>query len=94
MATFHLLPDRTPPVLTVAGEVDMVNRDQFALALERLGPVGVVDLSAVTFMDSSGIKALASAAYSGTELTVRSPSPALLRVFDLIGLEAAITIEP
>jgi anti-anti-sigma factor len=53
------------PVLTLPMEVDMANADEVRASLapliERGGPV-VIDLSAVQFMDSNGIHALAEAA--------------------------------
>ncbi|SHM07327.1 STAS domain-containing protein [Actinacidiphila paucisporea] len=54
-------PDGTV-VLAVAGEVDMTNSDRLAAAADRAlsggpGPL-VVDLSAVAYLDSAGLKEL------------------------------------
>jgi anti-sigma B factor antagonist len=65
-------------VLTVAGELDLLTVPDFAASLagtcaEGAGPL-VLDLTAVTFLDSSGINAIVQAAQSadsaGTRLLV------------------------
>jgi anti-anti-sigma factor len=62
----------------------------------QLGPV-TVDLSALTFMDSSGLavfdRALKRAARFGTTLTVRGVQPSQRRLFDIVGLTGPLKIE-
>ena len=79
-------------MVSLAGEIDMATSGQMLEALRRsLGPDGVtVDLSAVTFMDSSGIHGLLTVASSlepGALLVLRNPSPQLLRLFEIVGLD-------
>ena len=51
----------------------------------------VVDLSDVSFIDSSGIRLIVEAARS-LELTVVRGGPEVTRVFGLVGLEGRVTI--
>ena len=56
-----------------------------------------VDLAAVTFMDSSGISVLIGAhrqsADLGHRLTLRFPSPAVVKVLKITGVDEVLTIE-
>jgi anti-sigma B factor antagonist len=90
-------------VIRVAGEVDMdthVEMEDAILGALRsgAGPV-VVDLAEVSFLDSSGVRALLhgreAAIGRGTTLTVRSPQPIvanvlrLTNVAELLGLSSS-----
>jgi anti-sigma B factor antagonist len=86
--------------LTVAGEVDLAvageliraGCEQVALApSETL----YLDLSGVTFMDSTALSALITIrnAASAPVVLVR-PSPSVLRLLQLTALDQAFTIEP
>jgi anti-anti-sigma factor len=81
--------DRT---LILAGEIDMASEAQLRAALdELLNTDGAVklDMSSVTFVDSSGTRAIIDAAVALMDrggLTVASPSPTVVRVFELLGL--------
>jgi anti-anti-sigma factor len=85
--------------LFVAGEVDMAGVDelvtQLVAACERPTPV-VVDLSGVTFMDSSGLRALViaqnTATENGCELKISSPPPFVRSLLELTGADVALTI--
>jgi stage II sporulation protein AA (anti-sigma F factor antagonist) len=84
-------------LVSVAGEIDLHSGQQLEATLTRLTP-GVrvlVDLRAVTFMDSTGVRLLLGESQRlcacGGSLLVR-PSPAARRVLDLLGLE--FLIEP
>ncbi|WP_103337811.1 STAS domain-containing protein [Amycolatopsis sp. CA-126428] len=61
-------------VLAVAGEVDLLTAaqltDAVTAALARLPPVLVIDLAAVTFLDSSGLSVLAQAHADGGRDTI------------------------
>lgn len=83
------------PVVTVAiaGEIDIATSQAMrdALATDS-GPVHLeVDMSAVTFIDASGIGVLLAARQravdGGGSLSVRAPSWAVLRVTRVLGLD-------
>ncbi len=89
--------------LTVSGELDLVSADEFAAA--GLGALDDpasqqlrVDLSAVSFIDSTGIGALIrlrNAAQEGsTGLVLVSPSTRVLEVLRLLALDDVFDIEP
>ncbi|MGV9993601.1 STAS domain-containing protein [Streptomyces sp. NPDC003374] len=88
-------------VVTLAGEIDL---DGSARLREALlsgvagGPGTVVDLGAVTFMDSSGINALITAHQAtqeaGTRLCLAAPQDAVLRVLQLVGVDSLIPCYP
>lgn len=81
-------------VVEVVGEVDMATSPQVALALEAAGETCrrvVVDLSEVTFLDSSGLNALVVArrALSARDIELRVVSPTdhvVRRVFEIAQL--------
>ena len=85
----------TPPVITVAGEVDAEAAPALASALAGL-PEGDVafDLAGVTFIDSSGLRVLAGAAGDaegrGRRCSVVAASPAVERIFAMTGLSGLI----
>jgi anti-sigma B factor antagonist len=83
-------------VVEVRGEVDVSSSDRLRGVLvdtvARLRPVGVVvDLRHVTFIDSSGIGALAAGSNTarshGIEFTVRNPSPFVVTQLRQTGLQ-------
>lgn len=89
-------------VVACAGEVDLATVSQLRTALtdEMLdGPVDlVIDLSKVTFMDSSGLGALVGAhrkarLFQG-RLTVVATSSSLLRLLTITGLDRVLTVVP
>jgi anti-sigma B factor antagonist len=90
--TVERTADRT---LVVSGELDMASEAELRRALEDLigtdGPVEV-NLAAVTFIDSSGTRAIIDAAIALRDrggLTVSDPSATVVRVFELFGLMPA-----
>ncbi len=87
--------------LELAGEVDLACVDDLAARLDavidtRTGTIAV-DLSRVTFLDSSGLKSLVSAhrrlQAEGRRLTVRAPSAAVFRVLQLSGVAAFLGVQ-
>jgi anti-anti-sigma factor len=76
-------------VVRVSGEVDLSNADQLADALRAEAVQGasgaVVDLSAVPFMDSSGLRVLLMAASDGASelVAVLTPDSPVARLLDL-----------
>ncbi|CAM5589536.1 Anti-sigma factor antagonist OS=Streptomyces alboniger OX=132473 GN=CP975_14040 PE=3 SV=1 [Streptomyces alboniger] len=90
-------------VVTVQGEIDHTVRDVLSEALlSQDGTVApqriVVDLSGVTFMDSSGINVLITACRQGSEaqgwLRIAGAQESVLRVLTLVGVDALIPCHP
>ena len=86
--------------LLVRGDLDLataedLRREVLAVLGEANSPA-FVDLSGVTFFDSSSVAVLVAADQMapelGSELVIVSPSPACRRVFDLLGLAAELDI--
>jgi len=94
--------DKDHTVLTAAGEIDLSTSATLdsavvdALAESTLHLT--LDLSEVTFLDSSGlgviVKALKRAKESDTTFDVVTGSERVLKVFKLTGLDAVIKIYP
>lgn len=81
-------------VVTVAGEVDVATaprlRDRLDGAIDAGTPLLVVDLTSVTFIDSTGLGVLIGAAkrVDGTEGAMRLviAEPRILKLFEITGL--------
>jgi anti-anti-sigma factor len=84
-------------LLTVRGEIDMDNAGQLVDAIERVAGTAVVDLSGVTFIDSTGLQGLLrakeAARQRGDGLILRHPSETVRRVLELTGLLDGFTVE-
>lgn len=88
-------------VVSLEGDVDLQNspavRKILLAAVDRRRPV-VVDLSAVAYIDSSGIAALVEALQrsrtNGIELVLASVSGAALRVLQLARLDTVFRLFP
>lgn len=88
-------------VLAITGELDLAAAGRFAQALEKLidesNGAGLVDLSRVHFMDSSGIRALLTAKQSaeskGKVLALLTPSTSCRRVLEISGAWNEFTIK-
>lgn len=84
-------------VLTAQGELDLVGGPQMLDALpdDITGPV-IIDLAGVTFMDSSGLRALlgvrAACVDAGQDLRLARPSDAVMRVLTLVDIVDEFTI--
>jgi anti-anti-sigma factor len=81
----------SPRTLIVAGELDLDTSDELIerVRAEEGGGDLVLEFAQVTFIDSSGVRALLRAAdgLAGQgRLIVRDPSPPVRRVFELMGL--------
>lgn len=94
MITFNTVRDNDVVLLEVCGEVDLDHAEELREAVlgtfsERPGEVRV-DLSKVTFLNSSGIGALLAgtkeAETRGTRFSVRNPQPQVRKVIDMVGL--------
>jgi anti-sigma B factor antagonist len=84
------------PVIVLTGYVDHTTtpqlRDALAEVIERNHDRLTLDVEGVTFMDSSGIGALATAYKRGAHVTVRHPSPTVMRELVMCGLDRLIAI--
>ena len=87
--------------LVVRGEIDLESRAAFVEALEKIlqqsDGAARVDLSGVTFMDSSGISALIEcqqrALDDGSQVVLIAPSTSCRRVLEILGLDDFFPIE-
>jgi len=86
-------------VLELVGELDLVSAPQLEAALrvldEDLYASTVLDLSGLTFIDSTGLRAIIAADRAVRDqanilLIVRGP-PAVQRMFELTGTDAELT---
>ncbi|MEU6807471.1 STAS domain-containing protein [Streptomyces sp. NPDC046831] len=88
-------------VLTVAGEIDhhTVGALQKALSADAgASPRTVADMRQVTFMDSTGINALIAAHHqltrAGGWLRLAGPQAPVMRIVELVGVDAVIPCHP
>jgi anti-sigma B factor antagonist len=84
-------------LVTVRGEIDMDNTGELVDAIKSVAGAAVVDLSGVTFIDSTGLQGLLrsqrAARQRGDDLILRHPSKAVLRLLELTGLSDGFTVE-
>jgi anti-sigma B factor antagonist len=84
--------------VAIAGEVDLATSGPLAQALTEVldtKPATVrIDIGEVSFLDSSGIRCLVGvaerAAASGSHLVVRNPTPMVLRVLEICGVDQVL----
>ncbi|MGW6891064.1 STAS domain-containing protein [Streptomyces chartreusis] len=89
-------------VIALRGEIDHAVTGELTEALLSYGrvtpPRTVVDLSGVTFMDSSGINALIAAHQGMSDaqgwLRIAGAQASVLRVLELVGLDQVIGCHP
>lgn len=92
--------DRTGEV-TLSGELDIASAPRLGETLDWLCEQGcqeiVVDLVAVSFVDSSGLAAFVRAhqtlQHSGGRLTLRRPGHSMRRLLEMTGLTSEFTIQ-
>ena len=88
--------------LRVSGEVDLSRCDELRRQLDALNEdahsPGLVDLSGVTFLDSSGLAELVEAQKRAAERSTRvvlvAPSPPVVTILELTGLARFFEIRP
>ena len=91
-----------PMVVTLPAEIDVANADGVGAELQAAFAPGVTtvvaDMTATTFCDSRGIRALVlahkHAVASGAELRLAVPSAGVLRVMGILGLDVVLAIYP
>lgn len=96
-------PARPPVVVvTLPAEIDMANQpgvaDDLLAAVASGAAVVIADMTATTFTDTTGIRALVlahkQAMASGTEFRVATASRSILRVMSILGLGSYLTVYP
>lgn len=91
----------THGVVVLGGEIDAHTAprivEYFAAFPDGFDRGVVIDLEAVTFMDSSGLRILVDlnrrAAEAGVEMVLRSPSRAVTRVIEISGLDTVLSVQ-
>ncbi len=90
-------------LVRLTGELDMYTSPTLQERLEQLiaeaaSQVVVLDLSQLTFIDSSGLSAMVMASRRlrdrGGELSLSGPSPAARRVLEITGISTVIPVRP
>src|SRR5260370_151732 len=84
-------------VVRFIGDIDISNADTLGETLDRMlgetaGAV-VVDLSALRFMDSSGIAMLLRAVGDAGSVEIRNPSSVVRRIIECTGLADVLRID-
>lgn len=86
--------------LRLVGDIDSHTAPTLEVALAELDPGRdvVLDLGAVGFIDSSGLRVLVAGHQrfvgSDSRLVLRSPSAAVLRLLEIAGLSGEFHLEP
>lgn len=86
----------TDGTLVLLGEIDSYTAPDLAERLAADPPIEVVDVAGVTFIDSSGLRAIVEAhqarAAGGSRLVLRSPSAAVQRLLEISGLSGHLDV--
>jgi anti-anti-sigma factor len=87
-----------PAVIMLTGEVDMSNvvaiEAELGALLSGTPERVVIDVSSLTFIDSSGIAVLIRAAERSTRFALRNPSTIVKRIIQATGLSEVLPVEP
>ena len=96
--TAFLIEGEGPPVLLVRGELDVSSAEQIRPVIEKVlqrhDQHVVVDVSGLTFMDSTGIAVLLTLAHGVDHLQLRDPSPMVRQIVEMTGLSEILRLEP
>jgi anti-sigma B factor antagonist len=97
MDVFRVEQGAAPRELRLIGELDISGIDALAQAIAAAGDGAApltLDMSALTFMDSSGLRELLRAAREPQEQMIRllAPSPSVRRVLEIAGVLSAFEI--
>jgi anti-sigma B factor antagonist len=91
--------DGAPPVVVAPDEIDITSwalLDAELLAASRHDATVIVDMTATTFCDSSGIRlfllAHDRAAADGGQLRLAAVSPTVMRIFQVLGVDRVLSI--
>lgn len=94
--------DQEPAVVAVRGEIDLSSAPELRSSLLEQAAAGratlVLDLSGVTFIDSTGLSVLLSGMKrlreAGGDLLLVIENPQILRIFEITGLTGLFRILP
>jgi anti-sigma B factor antagonist len=84
-------------IVRIVGDLDVSNVDRLRAALDAIDDPHasiVVDLSELSFMDSSGLGALLERHRRGASITLRNPSSIVRRLVTATGLDDVLRFEP
>ena len=83
-------------VVRVSGELDMASTPDFETTLLSVTPdvPVVIDLDGCTFLDSTGIGAIAAAVRRSPRVSIVATSPAIVRVLEITALDTMVTVHP
>jgi anti-sigma B factor antagonist len=86
------------PRLALVGELDLSTVERFRSAVERIIDTGskhlVLDLSDLTFMDSSGISVMVLATKHIDDVELLHASDIIRRVIEVTGLAEILRVDP
>jgi anti-sigma B factor antagonist len=91
----------SPTTVVLSGEIDILSSARVKETLLAICNGGehrvIVDMTNVTFMDSTGLSALVGSVKrfrsAGGEVILRSPGPGVQKVMEITGLTRVFTIE-
>ena len=89
--------DAADGVVVLVGEIDAATAPKLHRCLEHDARVRVLDMTQVTFMDSSGLKVIVianRARDASDRITLRAPSRAVRRVVDIAGMVEWLGLTP
>lgn len=84
-----------PPVVSAKGDIDLANVDEFSAALTRAAADSTavtVDLSAVTYCDSTALRALFSVAATTTLTLIVPDKGPITTLLGISGLDRVATV--
>ncbi|MEA2169693.1 MAG: hypothetical protein QOF76_2993 [Solirubrobacteraceae bacterium] len=99
--TCEVVPDRERVSVVLRGELDLATAPLASKALDEVLPAGfakvTIDLSGLTFIDSTGMRQLVAASRRawehGSEFSIIPGGPAVRRAFELTGLDTTLAFE-
>ena len=97
---FQIAPDSEGHGLRLSGELDIAGADALLEQVESVAgrngsPNVYVDLAELTFIDSSGIRALitASRRIGGKKMILLSPTPSVAKILDIVRVDTLPGLE-